>query len=924
MLEIRKQSRIVASLIVLAAPASAQLPTGTISGDIKDSSGGALPGVTVTITSQDRGFSRSTGSDDTGRFLFPALPIGPYRVEATLQGFETSHSADNIVESDKTTNVPFTMKVGALTDVVEVVGDIPVVDITNASGNTRVGRDEFEKLPVGRSYNALLGTVSGVIASERGGNYNSLGALDSNNLFIIDGVDTTDPTTGTFGTTLNFEAIQEVSVYSSGASAEYGRAQGAIVNVITRSGTNRFEGSAKHIFLNDRWDAQNKTVSEVSGASLARSKFDRINPVWTFTGGGPLWKNRAWFFGAYEWSKNTSPQQQTVGQIPEDYRSKQENNFSNLRGTLQLRRGHTAWVKYFRSPTTGIVRDNWGAAGEREALTLQSQTAEHWAAQWSGVVNDIWSMEASVADYRSLIEMMTFEESGRLSNAPISNEGDNKFYNGATFDGFVERPRQQFNVASNWFLAPGGRSHDLKVGFDFQDMESGSSFRYPNAQLYTVESYSQATGAFVPLFRQDFETGASVSTGKIFALFARDKFRLTSRFFLAAGLRWEKQTGESDVGVNTVDTNVISPRLSGSFDLAGDGKTLVTASYGRYYANIIQGFSDSFANVPQVANYDLYAWNGSQYAFLASIRVGASDFQPNLELKPSHMDEVTISFQRQFGRSIGAGVRFVGRKWDNIIDDTRRFRPNGSIERLVVNYDNATRNYKGVQFTLERRFSNNWYAQGSYTLSRTSGNHFGVDNFTTLGDFLEAQCRTTLDLTIGTNGVIPCAEVQEGPNKTGRPPYDRPHNFKLNGAYVRPIGPVNLTVGALTESVSKRRYERQRGVNVLRPGTTTNSGQTATYFYEERGAFQIPGLTNFIDLSAELTWRIASTHQAGFKTEIFNVGDNQEKTITNNVAWCGSAANATCTTAIDRFGKASARGSFLAPRRYRFSVIYRF
>ena len=253
-----------------------------------------------------------------------------------------------------------------------------------------------------------------------------------------------------------------------------------------------------------------------------------------------------------------------------------------------------------------------------------------------------------------------------------------------------------------------------------------------------------------------------------------------------------------------MDTNVFAPRLSSSFDLSGDGKTLITGSYGRYFASIIQGFSDSFANVPQQENCDVFLWNGTTYVFSRSVRVGGGDFIPNTDLDPYHMDEVTIGFQRQFGRNMGAGVRFVGRKWGDLIDDIRTFRADGSIDRQVVNYDAAERSYRGVQLTLERRFSNNWSARGSYTYSRTIGNHFG-DNFTALGDYLDSQCRTTLDLSIGTNGTISCAAVNNGANKTGRPIYDRPHNLKLNAAYVRPVGPVNLTFGMLTEYISKRR-----------------------------------------------------------------------------------------------------------------------
>jgi hypothetical protein len=913
---------LIAVLVACPAPSFAQpAQTGTISGRAEDATGAAIPGVTVTITSQDRGFSRSTVSDETGRYVFPAVPIGPYTIVATLQGFETAQATDNLVETDKTTSVAFVMRIGALTDTVTVLGDSPIVDATSVTATTRVRREEFEKLPVGRTYQALIGTAPGVVGT---GNVNALGALTSNNLFIIDAVDTTDPTTGTFGTNLNFEAIQEVGVLTSAVGAEYGRALGAIVNVVTKSGTNRFEGSAKYIFLNDEWDAKNSSQNEINGASLERVKFDKVNPVYTFTGGGPLWRDHAWFFGAYEYSTNTTPQRQTVGQIAEDYQQATENKFVNVRGTVQLAEGHTAWVKYYRSPTDGFVIDYWqNAVGEREALTAQNQNARNWAAQWSGVLRDNWSMEGAFATYSSFIGVTTFEESGRLNNAPIENQADSLYYNGATFDGFVDRPRQQFNLASNWFLTPGGRSHDVKVGFDFQNLESGAEFKYPNSQYFIVESYNQATGAFTPFQRLDFEAGPSISKGKNFAVYARDKFQVTNRFFVEAGLRFEKQTGSSDLGTDTLDAGVIAPRLSGSFDLSGDGKTLITGSYGRYHASVIQEFSDEFAGIPQQTNYDLFEWNGSQYVFVQSVRQGGSDFTPNLDLEPYHMDEFTVGLQRQFGRNMGASVRYINRVWGDLIDDVRTFRADGSIDRQVLNYDAAERDYRGIQFSFEKRFSNNWNAQASYTYSKVEGNHFD-DVFTPLGDFLDAQCRTTTDLTIGTNGVIPCAEVQNGANKTGLPLHDRPHNFKLNAAYVWPMGPVNLTLGALTEFISKRRYERQRTLNVLTPGTTQNSGQTAIYFYEPRGNFELGGLENFIDFSSELTWRIAGSNQAGFRAEILNLGDNQEKDRIANVAWCGAAANATCETAINNFGKASARTQFLLPRRYRFSLIYRF
>ena len=362
---------------------------------------------------------------------------------------------------------------------------------------------------------------------------------------------------------------------------------------------------------------------------------------------------------------------------------------------------------------------------------------------------------------------------------------------------------------------------------------------------------------------------------------------LTNRLSVEAGLRWERQTGSSDIGAATVDTSMLAPRLSGTYDLTGDGNSLITGSYGRYYASIIQSFSDAFAQVAQQTNYDNFVWNGTAFVFQNRVQLsgGDSGFQPNLDLKASHMDEFTVGYQRQLGRTFAVGARFISRTWGNLIDDVRTFNADGTIERDVVNYDAAERNYRGIQLTAEKRFSNNWNAQASYTYSRTRGNHFPADVFTALGDYLDAQCRTTVDLTIGTNGIIPCSEVQNGANKTGLASYDRPHNFKLAAAYVRPVGPVNLTFGALTEMLSKFRYEKQRTLNVLLPGTQQNSGNTATYFYNERGSDPVDSTEWYLDTSVEGTWRIDSTAQAGFRAEIFNITDRQEQLRSNNVVY---------------------------------------
>ena len=185
--------------------------------------------------------------------------------------------------------------------------------------------------------------------------------------------------------------------------------------------------------------------------------------------------------------------------------------------------------------------------------------------------------------------------------------------------------------------------------------------------------------------------------------------------------------GSSDLGADTVDTTKIAPRVSASFDISGDGKTIVTGSYGRFYTGIIQSFSDGFAGVPQQGNYDNYAWNGSSYVFQNSIRVGGSSFLPNPDLEPSYLDEFTVGFQRQFGRTMAAGVRFIAREWNDLIDDIRTFNPDGTIKREVLNYDAAERSYRGVQVTFEKRFASNWNAAGELHLLAHRGQPLRAD-----------------------------------------------------------------------------------------------------------------------------------------------------------------------------------------------------
>ena len=543
------------------------------------------------------------------------------------------------------------------------MGETPIVDATNTAANTRVRREEFEKLPVGRSYQALIGAVPGVVGT---GNVNALGALTSNNLFIIDAVDTTDPTTGTFGTNLNFEAIQEVSVYTSGASAEYGRAQGAIVNVITKSGTNRFEGSAKYIFptttgtsrtapsarsATRRWRASSSTRSTRSTRSLAAGRSGGIAR-------GSLARTNT--------RPNTTAQRQTQGQIPEDYQQATENKFLNIRGTVQLAEGQTAWVKYYRSPTDGFVdrllgRDDTGrrARSADRAGSDARRTARRSTAACSGTTGRSKRRSPTTAR-SSYVGDLRDERPSR--QRPDLQPGRQQVLQRR----HLRRLRRSAApaVQRREQLVPHARRHAATTSRSASTSRTWNrraEFKYPNAQY---------------LQRRELQPGNRRRTSRR-ARRLRDRRRRSRRATITRSSRATRcrsptdssskracagssQTGDERHRRRRRSTPTSSPRACRpASTLTGDGKTLLTGSYGRYYASIIQGFSDSFANVPQQENYDLFLWNGSQYVFSRSVRVGGGDFTPNTDLKPYHMDEVTVGFQRQFGRTWARGVRFI-------------------------------------------------------------------------------------------------------------------------------------------------------------------------------------------------------------------------------------------------------------------------
>ena len=387
----RNRIGIALLLVVLAAAplwADGSL-FGTIAGKALDESGGALPGVTVELTSNEKGFQRTATTDASGAFSFQLLPPGTYAVNATISGFDPIESAGTSSRRRRRPPPLLTMKLARATESISVVGETPLVDRTNTTATTEVRAELTDKLPIARAYQNVVDFAPGQNDIDGDGNPNAVGAPDSANVFLFDGVDTTDPTTGTFGANNNFDTIQEVVVSNSNISAEYGRVQGAVVNVITKSGTNIFHGTGRALVTNDTWNADNKGTNPSSGQPFNRTKLDEEVYDYLFTLGGPVWKDHLWFFGAYERNPQSTPpaQTQTSPVHPEgtgeDYTATRL--FTAWQGKLtgQITGSHALTFSAQADPFSGIIIDYWGAAADLEALTLQDQSNNcPWACVW--------------------------------------------------------------------------------------------------------------------------------------------------------------------------------------------------------------------------------------------------------------------------------------------------------------------------------------------------------------------------------------------------------------------------------------------------------------------------------------------------------------------------------------------------------------
>jgi hypothetical protein len=298
---------VIAVAIGCAAPVSAQSTTGRIAGGVTDSSGAAMPAVAVTATHGGTAFARTALTDSRGAYVLVDMPIGTYMIKAELEGFKTAVKTDYVLVADGRLAVDFTLEIGALSEMVTVTSPGEAVNTISGEIARVIDREQVQNLALnGRNYMQLATLIPGSpllndsaldIMTGLSINTSVNGSRPNASLLMVDGGFNMDSGSNNSQiSNVGLDFIEEVNIKTANFSSEYGRNSGAAINVVTRSGTNAFHGSAFEYHRNDELDA---TEYFLNSRSAPKSRLRYNDFGWSL--GGPIMRNKVFFFAGEEW-----------------------------------------------------------------------------------------------------------------------------------------------------------------------------------------------------------------------------------------------------------------------------------------------------------------------------------------------------------------------------------------------------------------------------------------------------------------------------------------------------------------------------------------------------------------------------------------------------------------------------------------------
>lgn len=877
-------------LLLTCGTLAAQSPTGKIMGKVTDDTGVALPGVVISAESPRMVGGGSAVTDEEGTFRLFALPSGTYKITFALDGFNTLIREDIFLQLEQTITINVQLQVLTLEESVTVVGMSPIIDVRSTVKGKTITRDIFMSLPKGRDFTGLIGIIPGVQYEGNTGGLSVDGSTGTENMWYVDGTNTTNMHIGTQAQSAVFELVDEVQVKASGYSAEFGGSMGGVVNVITRSGGNAFHGEVVGYYNNntklmqgperdylrldpfDDYKVEYVNDDDVLYGGNADSVNDKRDGYYRAEGifslGGYILRDKLWFFGSFNpvyrhdtWYRHFLPDD---GTRTEFYRTRWDLNgqiklTAQPVGGLRLSGSFVNNYYQYRGAAPSIYGTSsadyaWGAEGFNYPNWSANLTTDYTvgnnlliSARGGFFFTDQNTQQIVLDETRWMFQYSNISDD--WPEIPESLQRNRGWSNWAGNDYDLQkniRERVIANADMTYYAYLGGE-HAFKFGVQYTRLHE-DMFRilpHPRVYLYPGQTYNGlATGLPVNGKYGYYQIRGSWSSeygwfwdihSNNWAVYLQDSWTIGDKLTIQAGLRTESEYIPSFADplvapelaaakpIKFDFKDKIAPRLGVIYDFFGDSSLKVFANYAIYHdvmkLYMAEGAYGGFKWISDYYAWDDYDWTkiaasgviddrasqtaGNTYVGTMNWRLPSFD-TTNPEMKPVAQREITLGAEKKLTEDISFSLRLVQKHLIRTIEDVGVLTPQGEQYyndnpgfgwTLPVSqggfFDDkywptpkATREYYGVNLSLEKRFSNNWQGGINYTWSRVEGNYSGLSS-SDEGGRNSPNVERNFDLWF-------LAYDLKGNVLNGPLAHDRTHYFKAYGSYAFPFG---LTVG---------------------------------------------------------------------------------------------------------------------------------
>jgi hypothetical protein len=743
-----------------AAFAQQTVTSATLGGRVEDVNGAALPGVAVMVTNVETNQHRTSTTDDEGRYRFSALPVGTYLLKIESAGFATLTKQLTLTVG-QALDLPLALPVAGVAESVQITdADVPVVETARTQVAETVVPKEIDGLPLnGRNYLDLAALTPGVtrtnpVANQRfpetsavpGTGLSITGQRFINNGFVVDGLSSNDDAADLAGTFYSQEVIREFEVITSGGVAEFGRASGGVVNIITHSGTNNFRGRVYGFLRNQKLDARNP---------LSPVKDPLTQAQYGASLGGPVRRDQTFFFSNFEQTRLNNAAVITItpsnvaavnarldqigyegarvstGVVPTGFDT---TNFlvrvdHHFGGASQLT------ARYNLYDITSLNARNVGGLNAVSRGTALSDRDQTTAVSLVSALSGKTLNEARFQYTRSRLGAPVNDETGPAVNiSGVANFGT------ATFSP-TARDLDTYEVVDNVSTQLG--AHSFKAGGNFLLDRVDITFPGALQGVYTFSSLQNFLAGRYATFQQAFGAPSQFQSNPNVGLFAQDEWKPRHDLTFNLGVRYDAQFLPDPV---QTDANNIAPRVGVAYSpdfLGRDRKTVIRASYGIF-----------FDRLPLRATSNALQRDGSKYrvavlpfgeagaptfpnvltAFPSNLLVSITTIDPNI--RSAYSQQANVQVERELSGAMSLSVGYLHVRGEHIIlsrnVNVPRFpasagvpnlgRPDprfGNVSRFESSGDSY---YDGMIVSFKRRFSRWAQSRVSYTLSKAIDN----------------------------------------------------------------------------------------------------------------------------------------------------------------------------------------------------------